>query len=86
MLVAIGAAGLEPVQAHYFNYLLFGPIWLARTLIRAAGKERVNENRINHPLINRILTWIFDLDVRTAPLLSPPFGASILVVARRAKP
>jgi SAM-dependent methyltransferase len=83
LLPAVRAAGLEPVRAYYFNYLLFGPIWLARLILRARPVSIKSENQINTPLLNRFLSAIFSLDVSTAPRLRPPFGVSALVVARR---
>lgn len=74
-------AGLVPVRKHYFNYLLFVPILAARWLIRLLRLRIANENQLTTPLINRVLLAIFDLDVKTAPRLKPPFGVSCLVVA-----
>jgi len=76
--------GLEPRRSYYFNYLLFGPIWLARKLIRWSGVKRSSENEFNTPLLNRFLSAVFALDVSTAPFLHPPFGVSILVIAEKA--
>jgi SAM-dependent methyltransferase len=77
-------AGLVVFKKFYFNYVLFLPILLVRTFIRASRAKVRNENEMNSPFINRILTWIFRFDVWTAPLLHPPFGVSYLVVAGRA--
>jgi hypothetical protein len=38
---------------------------------------------VNTPLLNRILMAVFDLDLRTAPWLPPPFGVSIFVLAEK---
>ena len=35
------------------------------------------------PALNRLLSLLFRLDVTTAPFLRPPFGVSILALARR---
>lgn len=75
------AAGLAVFKKFYFNYLLFLPILLVRTVIRASRVQVRNENEMNSPVINRILKAIFRFDVWTAPLLHPPFGVSYLVVA-----
>jgi len=79
------AAGLDCVEVFYFNYLLFLPIWLARQIIRILGLDVENENLVNTPLINRLLTAIFTLDVRTARWMRAPFGVSILAIARGAR-
>jgi len=42
-----------------------------------------SENQINTPLLNRVLSAVFALDVSTACRLRPPFGVSALVMARR---
>src|SRR5262249_41628027 len=52
-------AGLVVDDAHYFNYLLFGPIWLARHAIRALGVPLASENQVNSGLINRLLRGVF---------------------------
>lgn len=79
------AAGLECVEVFYFNYLLFLPIWLARQLIRILRLDVANENLVNTPLMNRLLTAIFTLDVRTARWMRAPFGVSILAIVRSAR-
>jgi ubiquinone/menaquinone biosynthesis C-methylase UbiE len=76
-------AKLTIVRSYYFNYLLFAPIWTARQIIRFARIRLESENEVNSPLINRILTAIFRLDIATAPLLRPPFGVSALVFAQK---
>lgn len=79
------AAGLECVEVFYFNYLLFLPIWLARQIIRLFQLDVANENLVNTPFINRLLTAIFTLDIRTARWIRAPFGVSILAMARSAR-
>ena len=79
----VRAAGLAECRSYHFNYLLFGPIWLARRLIRAAGRSPKSENHLNAPGLNGFLNLLFEFDCRTAPLLRPPFGVSILAAVRR---
>jgi ubiquinone/menaquinone biosynthesis C-methylase UbiE len=67
----------------YFNYLLFGPIWLARNIIRLFKLKIVSENKLNNPTLNALLTAVFWLDVKTAPKLRPPFGVSQLLVLKK---
>lgn len=83
LLRLIDAAGLAPLRAYYFNYLLFVPIWLARQAIRLLNVKLDSENEVNSPLINSVLTPVFHFDCRTAPIIRPPFGVSALVVAKR---
>ncbi len=82
-LEQIRAAGLEPVQQFYFNYLLFVPIWAARAVLRAVKPKLDSENQLNSPSLNWLLTRIFSLDVLTAPRLKPPFGVSILALCKK---
>jgi len=41
------------------------------------------EGELNTPWLNRVLTPLFRLDVRTAVRLRPPVGVSALVIATR---
>jgi len=75
--------GFKIFDSFYFNYLLFPPIWAMRQMIRLLDIKLESENQINTPWINRVLTALFRFDVLTAPCLKPPFGVSILVVARK---
>jgi SAM-dependent methyltransferase len=81
LLTQIRAAGLEPRQRFHFNYLLFGPIWSARQLMKVWRHSYRSESEVNTPIVNRVLSAIFNLDVQLAPRWAPPFGVSILVVA-----
>ena len=83
LLDRIRSAGLEPRQRFHFNYLLFGPIWLARQLMKVWPHSYRSESEVNTPLVNRVLSAIFNLDVEWAPRVAPPFGVSILVVAEK---
>jgi SAM-dependent methyltransferase len=78
------AAGLTPRRCFYFNYLLFLPILAARRLMRILNIRLASEGEVNTEWLNRMLTPLFRLDVKTAPWLRPPFGASALVTAIRA--
>lgn len=83
LLSRIRDAGLEPRQQFHFNYLLFGPIWLARQIMKVWRHSYRSESEVNTPFVNRILTSVFDLDISMAPRLAPPFGVSILVIAHK---
>ncbi|KJS15107.1 MAG: hypothetical protein VR78_09230 [Hoeflea sp. BRH_c9] len=76
-------SGLKAERKFHFNFLLFVPIFMARQAIKLARVDLDSENEVNNPLLNRILSAVFRLDVMTAPYLRPPFGVSILVLARR---
>lgn len=79
----IEAAGLRVETAYYFNFLLAAPIWLARQILKAIKPDIQSENEINNPVINAVLKAIFLTDVALAPIVRPPFGVSILCVARK---
>lgn len=81
--VLLAQAGLEIRELYYFNYLLFPAIWAGRQVIGLVKPKIESENQVNTPLINRVLGWIFSVDVATAPKLRPPFGVSILAICRR---
>jgi len=76
-------AGLRVQRAYYFNYLLFLPTLLMRRTIDAFGLGWKNIGQANAPLLNGLLSAIFAWDILTAPLVKPPFGVSILVVAAK---
>jgi SAM-dependent methyltransferase len=85
LLQKMRGAGLEPRRYYYFNYLLFAPIWLARRLMSLLRVKLRSEAELNSPFLNWLLSGIFRVDIRTAPLLHVPFGVSILVVGQKAK-
>lgn len=76
-------AGLRVCQKFHFNYLLFAPIFLARRLLSAIPNRVRSENEINGPVLNRILSAIFEADLRAAPHLRAPFGVSIFLLVER---
>ena len=83
LLAMVRAAGLEPVEWYYFNYLLFLPIWCVRRLAGLRAAPQRNETEFNAPILNTVLAGIFGVDTRTAPVLKPGFGVSLLVLSRR---
>jgi SAM-dependent methyltransferase len=82
LLRKVAAAGLQPDRRYHFNYLLFAPIWIARRVIDTLEIKLASENEVNSPLLNHVLSVIFRLDALTAPILRPPFGVSIFILAR----
>ena len=79
----VQAAGLRIRRGFYFNYILFLPILVARTIIRAFHIRMSSEIQLNPGFLNPLLRLIFRCDVASAPWLHPPFGVSYLVVADR---
>lgn len=82
-LKEVQESGFQIVEHFHFNYLLFLPIFLARRAMRFMKTGLASENQLNAPWLNKILTTVFMLDIRSARLLRPPFGVSILVIAER---
>lgn len=83
LVAQLERAGLIVDDAHYFNYLLFAPIWLARQAIRALDLPLRSENKVSSPLLDRVLRRVFAFDVATAGRLRPPFGVSALALVHR---
>ena len=83
LLPVLESANLMPARFYYFNYLLFIPIYLSRRVIDFLKIDLKSEGQVNTPLINRVLLAIFRLDVRSAAVIKPPFGVSILVMAAK---
>lgn len=81
LLGLVRASGLSVVRAYHFNYLLFLPIWGARRCMRLTRSRLESEGQVRGPILDRVLSAIFTLDILTAPRLNPPFGVSILILA-----
>ena len=77
------STGLQIRRSYYFNFLLFVPIWLVRQFNRIVGIKLASENQINSSVLNHLLFRIFSLDVQVAPVLRPPFGVSIMMLAQK---
>jgi SAM-dependent methyltransferase len=82
-LKMLDKARLQVTNKFHFNYILFLPIFLARQLFRMLKIRLDSENELNNPLINFLLGMVFKVDVTTARYFHPPFGVSILAMARR---
>lgn len=76
-------SGLAVRRAYHFNYLLFIPIWGARRMMRLTNPRLQSETQIRTPLLDRLLSVVFAVDVLTAPRLRLPFGVSILILAAK---
>jgi SAM-dependent methyltransferase len=75
-------AGLRIERLAYFNAILALPIVVSRLLGRAAGRA---DHDLQRPpaALNRLLARCFALEAGLLRLGSPPFGISLLAVARR---
>ena len=83
LLSLLQKAGLSPQRHYHFNYLLFAPIYLARRVIDLLRIELKSEGQVNNRVLNQIFSALFLLDINTAPIIKPPFGVSILVMAKK---
>ena len=83
LLDVVRGGNMETVRSYYFNFILFVPIWLARRIIDLIRVDLDSEVQVNSSSINRLLSWIFTVDLALAPVLRVPFGVSALVVAKR---
>ncbi len=75
--------GLQVEHVTHYNVLLFpliAGIILTNKLLRW---EQAGDNRIPPRLINRLLGWILAVEHKLVPFSQLPFGASILLVARK---
>lgn len=83
LLEKLHQAKLSPRQHFYFNYLLFLPILATRRVMRVLNIRMASESELTTEWLNRALTLLFRLDVKTALWLRPPVGVSALAVATR---
>ncbi|OGE36808.1 hypothetical protein A3B45_00315 [Candidatus Daviesbacteria bacterium RIFCSPLOWO2_01_FULL_39_12] len=79
-------SGFQVKFSRYFNFIFFLPILLVRLGQKLPFGER---NRwgidpiIESSFINKVLTAIFFLDISLARWISPPFGISVCLVAKK---
>jgi SAM-dependent methyltransferase len=81
---SVEAAGLKVERISYANIAMFLPILVGRRVLTYLGRNEQAENRINHPLINKMLSHIFSSEASWLRRHSLPFGVSIICVARKA--
>lgn len=55
LLKLLKDSGLHCERVFHFNYLLFGPIWLARQVIRMSRLRLRSENDVNNRSLNKLL-------------------------------
>lgn len=79
----VNRARLKVIKYYYFNYILFFPILICRKIIKIFKINIRSENQLNLPILNRVLSYIFTLDISFAEYLNVPFGVSALVVAEK---
>jgi len=75
--------GLEIVRLTYFNTLLFPVAASVRLAERAGLIGSAGADRLPPPALNAVLAGIFGAEAGLLRLLSPPFGLSLLLIARK---
>ena len=75
-------AGFRVLRVSYFNTLLFPALALMRAWKQLAG-DTTHDLRRPVPALNRWLERVFALERHVVPRCALPFGASLLLVARR---
>ena len=75
-------AGFRVLRVSYFNTLLFPALALMRAWKRLSG-DTSHDLRRPAPPLNRWLERVFALERHVVPRCALPFGASLLLVARR---
>jgi ubiquinone/menaquinone biosynthesis C-methylase UbiE len=80
---SIERAGLSIERTSYANIAMFLPILIGRKILNFFGQKDQAENRINHPLINKLLAQIFSSEADWLRRHKLPFGVSIVCVVRK---
>jgi SAM-dependent methyltransferase len=75
-------AGFGVLHVSYFNTVLFPAVALARLWKRLTG-ARAHDLHRPAPALNRWLERLFALERHVVPRVALPFGASLLLIARR---
>lgn len=78
----VGRAGFTATRVRHFNTLLFPALAAARAWKRLVGDRGHDLRRPSAPL-NALLARLFGLERHVVPRWPLPFGASLLLVARR---
>jgi len=85
LVAIVSGAGFQVEKASYFNTLLF-PLALVKKFadkFQGGGKKDFNDR--SSGVINRVFTWIFEVEKYFLSWMSFPYGLSILVIAHKAK-
>jgi SAM-dependent methyltransferase len=78
----VEGAGYRVERLSYFNTVLF-PAIASRRLYKRLRRDDRHDLRRPGPALNTVLEWLFALERHVVPTGALPFGASLLVVARR---
>lgn len=64
----------------YFNFILFPFVAIVRLLSKIIKPSRRSDFEINNQIINKLLSYIFRIDISIAQKMSVPFGVSLLAI------
>lgn len=73
--------GFTIQRASYFNFFLFLPILLVRTIVKMLGLQSGPELESSGKIMNAVFYQIFNLEYRILRFMNLPFGVSALLVA-----
>ncbi len=76
-------ANFSVVYSSYFNFFLFFPIYLSRSIVRLFKVNIESENNTGVGVFKSVLYWIFHSEVPVLFNGSFPFGVSCVVIARK---
>lgn len=81
----ITGAGLHLHLISYFNFFLFPPAFLVRTVKRMTGKPSRSDLSMPSAMVNKILGGVFEGEKHFLGRISFPLGLSLVALARREK-
>jgi len=86
-LLRVNGITVDETDCFYFNYILFGPIYIARKIVNLMIKIKNNciksEGHVNTPMLNWLFDKIFHIDILTARSLKIPFGVSLYALGKK---
>lgn len=83
LLDIVEKAGMKPVYSTYFNTFLMPLVLSVRLFNNLTGKSRGDDLRTSPDIVNYLLSKIFSAEKYLIPVLSLPFGVSILIIAKK---
>jgi 2-polyprenyl-3-methyl-5-hydroxy-6-metoxy-1,4-benzoquinol methylase len=79
----------QVIHVQYINFFLYFPQLIAKKLITTRrGSDKTDEEAFTsmfnvHPLMNKLLEFVFTVEIALSEYLSYPTGASLIVVAKK---
>jgi len=78
--------GFYFLKKSYFNTFLFPPVAIVRLVSKWFNKKsRESDFEINNRLLNPLLSFIFNMEIKLLRRFNFPFGVSILLILERKK-